>query len=224
MPVWIKLKRKQNIKANGSFVEGHAGDWFEVGKQYGLRLVSDGIAETIDYSAILDLENCGIVYGNADSEFASIINLPSLHGDIFDLTPPWEYVLYIARATQKEHPAILRNIGMLVNAFNLLMDTDAKKGWDIAAPLLGDTLMACDVGSPDAHAIIRETIGDDRIPIYNTGIIAYRNNTPEIQAFIKCWETHYRTSESLRHAFLLALWETKPLFLALPYSWGAYKR
>jgi len=101
---------------------------------------------------------------------------------------------------------------MIPIGFNLLTK------WDLAVPLMPDTILAADLGTPAERELTKAIIHDLRVPVYNTAVMfLQRNRTTE--RLMGLWYEEKALGEPL--AFLRALGraQPKPLLCALPFSW-----
>jgi len=91
--------------------------------------------------------------------------------------------------------------------------------WDCAAPLWRYGVLAQDVGGLSERERTEAITRDLRIPLYATELLFVRRSETTEQ-LLAVWQAE-RDGGDERLAFLRALYEVKPLFLALPRSWLA---
>lgn len=86
--------------------------------------------------------------------------------------------------------------------------------WDVAAPLMGPGALAANVGSAGEREKTLALVHDLRVPVYSTELVfVARNETA--QRFLEAWQGEGDGPL----AFLRALYQVKPRFLALPRVW-----
>ncbi len=110
-------------------------------------------------------------------------------------------------------------VGAGVNVpWNLL---DAAWGWldkwDCAAPLWRYGVLAQDVGGPSERERTEAMTRDLRIPLYATELLFVRQ-CEAAEQLLAAWRAECGDGDE-RLAFLRALYQVKPRFLALPRSW-----
>ncbi len=134
---------------------------------------------------------------------AAQYRLPAKVQDGYDL--PWERTLFL-------DPAIGRvPWGLLARGFGFLTT------WEAAAPVWSYETLAADVATGDERKATEALIGDLRVPLYETGLLFVRR-CENSERLLNLWREE---GGDERLAFLRALYQVKPLFLALPRSWLA---
>lgn len=116
---------------------------------------------------------------------------------------PWERTLFL-------DPAIGRVPWDQVPKGFGFLDT-----WEAAAPIWSYETLAADVAAGAERERTEALIGDLRVPLYETGLLFVRDCEGG-RALLKAWQAE---GAEPRLAFLRALYQVKPLFLALPRSW-----
>jgi hypothetical protein len=90
--------------------------------------------------------------------------------------------------------------------------------WEAAAPLWRYGVLAADVGTKVEQERTRALTFDLRLPLYASELLFLRQ-CDAAQALLDSWQAEQAGGAEPRLAFLRALHQTKPLFLALPRSW-----
>ncbi len=108
-------------------------------------------------------------------------------------------------------------VGAGVNVPWPLLDAawDWLERWDCAAPLWRYGVLAQNVGGPSERERTEVITRDLRIPLYATELLFVRQSEATEQ-LLTVWQAE---DGDERLAFLRALYQVKPLFLALPRSW-----
>jgi hypothetical protein len=86
--------------------------------------------------------------------------------------------------------------------------------WEAAAPIWAYETLAADVARGAERERAEALIGDLRVPLYSTELLFLRR-CENSERLLSLWQA----DGGGRLAFLRALYEVKPLFLALPRSW-----
>lgn len=86
--------------------------------------------------------------------------------------------------------------------------------WQIAVPLRGDDLLVADVGTVAEQRRTQGVIHDLRVPVYNTSVI-FAQDCEETRVLLRRWEREGGGDL----AFLVALYQSRLLVLALPETW-----
>jgi len=89
--------------------------------------------------------------------------------------------------------------------------------WQVAAPLWDYEKLACHVANEPAREATKAIIHDLRVPLYDTSLI-FVKRCGDTERLIEAWDWSADGDED-RLAFLRALYEVKPLILALPITW-----
>lgn len=90
--------------------------------------------------------------------------------------------------------------------------------WDCAAPLWRYGVLAQDAGGPSERERTEAITRDLRIPLYATELLFVRQSEAAEQ-LLTVWRAECEDGADERLALLRALYQIKPLFLALPRSW-----
>ena len=90
--------------------------------------------------------------------------------------------------------------------------------WDAAAPLWRYGVLAQDAGTAAEREHTQLLTLDLRVPLYEPGLLFLRRSEAA-QSLLNVWRAECAEGADERLAFLRALCQVKPLFLALPRSW-----
>lgn len=149
----------------------------------------------------------GVVLRADDEEarqWAARHRLPVEIQAAYDL--PWERTLFV-------EPAVAVPWSMLARGFDFLAQ------WEAAAPVWSYETLAAHVATGAERKRTEALIGDLRVPLYEVGLLFVRRCEAGEQ-LLEAWERE-RAGGCAQLAFLRALYQVKPLFLALPRSWLA---
>ncbi len=91
---------------------------------------------------------------------------------------------------------------------------DFLGAWEAAAPVWSYETLAANLAQGKERERTASLIGDLRVPLYSTELLFLRR-CENSERLLNLWQA----DGSGRLAFLRALYEVKPLFLALPRSW-----
>lgn len=212
--MWIKLKSTQVIDVNGTPTRYHPGDWIDVGTGYARRLISQNLAEKPGVNVLSELVDytAGIlVIGNElDNNKRMQIQETIPHLEIMyseDVDIPFSETLIYNTKLNK-----LR-VELLPIGFKWL------KSFQVILPLLDYTTLAVHIGTNEDRKIAKEILKELRIPVYDTNLIFIRR-CDETKELLSRWKAHKENITDSRLAFLCALYEVKPLHLALPNTWS----
>ena len=95
--------------------------------------------------------------------------------------------------------------------------TMSRWGWEVAAPIYHYDKLAHTVSTKEERAITKEVIHELHVPFYETGMV-FLKKSPGAEALMRVWRREMNGHDE-RLAFMRALYETKPMFLALPMEW-----
>lgn len=201
--MWIQLLTCRQFDIDGTTRRYMPGDWVEIGKQTALRMIEQGEARAVQ-PVKLDLPAGSGVLLSPVNHTARI----TLHkvGEIpvADGEPRLEYertLIWDARANLRLE---------LLSAGLRMLDR-----WQIAAPLWSYTELAVDIGSQAERERTKAVIRELRVPVYDTRILFMRR-CAESEEVLRLWKAE-KGDERLR--FMRAVYEVKPLILALPVTW-----
>jgi len=101
---------------------------------------------------------------------------------------------------------------MIPIGYNLL------EKWDIAVPLMPESVLAVDLGTLEERQLTEEVIHDLRVPVYDTRVMfVNRNRTTE--RLMGIWHEEQDNGTALAFMRALGKVQPKPLICALPASW-----
>jgi hypothetical protein len=210
--MYVILKQTQYIVKNGKGTRFKPGDGVDVSPTVANACVKNGIAEAPpDYSGNIKLSNeIGfVVIGSPDKIshiFENVIvqsqwmNLDN--GDLpFEFTCIWN---------QSEYSEI--RCDLLMVGFRMLQT------WQVAMPLFNYDVLASDIVSDLEAKEIEGIIRDLRVPVYDPRIIFIRRSN-DTADFLRRAHELLSMHNDPRIAVTRAIYEVKPLILALPTTW-----
>jgi hypothetical protein len=215
--VFVQLVTIQNIpNKNGVLVQRQPGDWVAIGKHLARDLLANGdaIIPNADEEreiVIGELDDCGILVRNGYAMEAAALaekyGLKTAGGDValpFPRTLLWSPSLEL---TPKQ-----ANLGFA------RVDGSEYSGWEMAAMLAGNKMLACEVGPEDDRRATREVVGDGRLPVYDVRALWVRR-TPQTTRIVAAWAEGMREGADERHAFLRAVYTNPVRLCTLPHRW-----
>lgn len=201
--MWVRLQSIQQIQQNGRPVPHYPGEWVEVGKQQGLGWISTGEADRPDMPGMSVLPGCGLVVrgplGPAQTVFRSLDITEGEPSLAFERTLFWN-------TSVKFRPELA------VTGFRFL------ERWEIALPLLDYDTLARDLVSQAEAGEVEAVLKCLRVLVYEPRLMFLRR-CPAARRLLEAWQERRRRFADDHIAFLVALYEVKPLVLALPASW-----
>lgn len=231
--MWVRLTRIAHLDLDGRQRKYHPGDWVEIGKQDAHRMIADGAAELAEGArlGILDHVDAGILSTGPipRSLIARLgaVGLPEVPIRLREgaasapwgppASLPWEYTLLL-------DPALPLRLELLVAGFRFL------ERWSGCAPLYSYTELAATVLPETEREATRTLLHDLRVPLYETGAVFLRRGDDSARV-LAAWQQELTGSgggaspggskASAMGAFLRALYQTRPIWLALPVTWIA---
>jgi hypothetical protein len=211
--MWIKLTSAQVIDVNGKPTRFLPGDWVDVGKQYALRLVTQGLAikpnenivnEMVDYTSGMLVIGNELTLNQTKQIQETIPDFEIKHSE--NISMPFSETVIYDRGLSKLRVELLPIGFHWLNQFQLL------------APLADYTTLACHIGTEADQEFTQSIIRELRVPIYDTRLLFIRRSEETLK-FIDVWKQYEEKLTDDRLAFLCALYETKPIHLALPDTW-----
>ena len=209
--MWIQLTSTQHIEQRGVMRAYHSGDWIEVGKQMAMMLLSQGSAvvpgsnQDVPMASLIASNNTGVIVPIGWMQAAKKV----LSGfNLFEGQPEPRYERTIIWEPEAVIKPLMFSVGLS------LLDR-----WDIAVPLYDYKVLAASVGSEEERECTKAIIHDLRVPIYDTRLI-FVKRTLDTQRLFKTWNDD--PGDDRRLAFLRALYQVKPLILALPATWTGW--
>jgi len=200
----VQLKTiKRIMNKHGKDTTFYPGDWVRVGKQHARRWLADGSAHIPERGqrAQLLTASCGVVIWDGPKGSEAVLDdLHFTHSD----EPMLEY-----HKTMLWRPELALKQHMVPVGFSLL------DKWQIAVPLCDYDTLALHVGDGDDQARMLELVSDLRMPVYDVRLMFVRR-CPDTRALFELWR---QEPGERRLAFMRALFQVKPLVLALPTTW-----
>lgn len=198
--MWVQLLVCKQIEIYGEPCNLHPGDWVEVGKQQARRWISNGDVTVPKRGAAHSIPNMAGVVVPSVTDAVTKALLP-LGLDVTEGGASLQYGL-----TLIWNPKVPLTTKQLHDGFGLL------DIWQIAVPLLDYERLACHIGSDEERELTAEIIPDLRIPLYDSRVVFVRR-CAATEELVSLWQGKGD------HAFLRALYQTRPLILALPKLW-----
>lgn len=181
------------------------GDWVEVGKQTALSWIASGQARAVQPVKMALGSGSGVVLTRDHQGAQATLDKFVVPYCIADPRLEWARTLVW-------DPAVKFRWELAPVAFKFL-DT-----WEIAAPLLSYETLARDLGTEEEREATQSIIRDLRVPVYDTSLMFVRRNRTTRQLFDR-WQEERSSGSDERLRFLRALYQTRPLVLALPVGW-----
>jgi hypothetical protein len=192
--LWVQLRVTKQLDLDGQAKAYHPGDWVEVGKQTALRLVAAGDAVTAQDR----------LTGFRTGQFPGPAQLPEGCG------------ITSERATKYPKTLILR-LGAKVRGDLQLSGFEFLDRWEVVVPLAANYALADSIGDPAERSQTRGVIHDLRVPYYDCRVVFVRDCEAG-HRLLDAWEAEILGKDE-RLAFLRALYQVKPLILAVPPEW-----
>lgn len=207
--MWVQMVTAKTIYLNGETKRFQPGDWVDVGKSLGLRMLELNEARTTDITK-LSIFNVGdtdkgIFFAGHADRGRSVLN-KVLGPASWCVEPPilrWDKTMYWDASTV---PAL----EVVPVAWDLL------DRWEVVAPLYDYDAMAQSLGTAEDRALTQSVILDLRVPVYDTRVIFLRK-CPASEDLLAVWAAE---PGDRRLAFMRALWRVKPLILSTPKTWA----
>lgn len=211
MPMWIQLTSNKHISVNGATRRYQKGDWVEVGRQTAMEWVAAGEA------IIPNTKRNGLLLaGSGIGLWGGATNPPNL--------PDME-ITHLDTLSLPYHLTCLWQGGVKLRVERVTVGFGLLNTWQIAAPLWNYDQLAQDVGKPDAQGRTKAIIRELRVPLYDVRLI-FVKRCPETEQLMDVWNKERETGDHDQLTFLRAVYQVKPLILALPMEWsqeGLYK-
>jgi hypothetical protein len=187
------------------------GDWVEVGKQAALKWIAEGSARAIGPIKLDADARSGILVrgavGEAKARLDKIGYGGGLQGVPLDgpVSLPWNRTLVWSADVRLRIDLIGAGFGLL-------------ERWEVAVPLLSAQGLASEVGDESERALTAELIHDLRVPAYQSGAMFVRR-TEATEEMLAAWQAERARGPDEHLALLRAIYQVKPLVLALPATW-----
>jgi hypothetical protein len=207
--VWVQLKSVKHIERQGKLRTYHPGEWVDVGKQTALRWIAEGSAWVPEgQAANLMQDDCGVfVWGDpARGEQA----LGDYVGKIATQAGDWPALPW--SKTMIYNPAQRLRKELVPVGFHLL-DT-----WQVAIPLFDYDKLAIHLGDEAERARTQAVVHDLRVPLYTDALLFVRR-CGDTERLLEIWRVEHVAGGDPRFSLLRALYQVKPLLLALPVTW-----
>ncbi len=208
--VWVQLLTNKQVSENGKAVMKHAGDWAQVGKMDARRWVAEGSAISPDGGLSATVGGLGeigiLVNGNRG---AGNKVLEKLSGKIST-----DYGMPECRwpKTIIWNPEAMLRLGMIAVGEELL------NTWELAMPMCDYDVLAINRGSEEDRGRTAAIVRDLRVPVPDIRLI-YMRDCDNVRRLIDIWYEEKEASTDDGLAFLRALYQVKPFWLALPITW-----
>ena len=211
---WVKaLKPIARYDFAGAYKHYHPGDWFEVHNQELRELLEQGqIATSPDVlRQEYDLRKAGVLLRGGVVEIAGLAEYGIQFACSERLELRWPLTLLTGL------PLRLSAYGAALG-FTRIVERAEDVAWEMALPLASSTRLARDVGDAAEQAKTLATLGDLRLPLYDTGIVWVRK-TPATEEVIQLWQEELDGGADELHAFLRVLYTHPVLLCTLPEDW-----
>jgi hypothetical protein len=201
---WVRLQSIQYISDHGRQVKHMPGEWVKIGKQLATSWLLAGLADRPDIDDLSLISNAGVqITDESNYKWARGI-LPGIDME----SNPLPLLNYPKTLVWDGKTAI--NPEFIASGFHLL-DT-----WEMVIPLWSYDKLACDIGSYRDKQKTETIIRDLRVPCYRSDFLFVRQ-CEAVEGVIKAWLNS--TIQDSKLALLCAIYEVKPLILALPTTW-----
>lgn len=210
--MWLRLRVNKDIEVNGELRHYHPGDWIEVGRQTGVRMLQAREGEAYESqgerATLIPLDSGVVVLGPQAPSAADALALaqPGLGVQVAE-APCLPYT----RTLLWTPPALLR-YELMAAGFSFL-DT-----WEAAIPLFDYKVLAQSVGPEAQRQEAVAVLHDLRVPLYDTRLL-YVQRSPSMVEVIHRWAEGCKPDYDPRLALLVALYQVKPVLLPLPCTW-----
>lgn len=202
MAVWVQLRQPMHIEMRGKTEQYYPGDWVQVGKQLALAWVAEGKALSPFPEAVAVEEPEGttglMLFGGGD---APDLGIDYSSEGVYELR--WHKTAFWS-TDAPVHSA------MFAIGFGLI------SRFEIAVPLWDYRHLAQDEQvEDDEREYTQKVIRDLRVPMYDIRLMFVRR-CENTRRLFDAWEAEHSYT---RLGFLRALYQVKPLVLALPVTW-----
>lgn len=194
--MWIQLRTCKQVVVKGKRVNCQPGDWVNIGKQTAQRWLTNRDAQVAKYRLGEFLpEDGGVVVKRLTPEIAKLVGELDVHVGEPELR--YHKTLCWDPSAPLTEELIMTGMGLLGT-------------WQAAVPLQRYDRLA--IFQDDGKT--KEVIHDLRVPLYDTRAMFLRR-CPETRDLLRIWKEEGGDDM----AFLRALYQSKPLMLALPNTW-----
>ena len=209
--MWIQLIRPCQIDLNGQLRRYSPGDWVNVGKMLANKLIGEGSASAVGKNTItertdLPATSWGIVIKGKLPDVEILETIPNDQQATGEPRLPWDYTVIWDTGANKARTELIPTGLTLVEK------------WEIAVPLYDYKVLACHIGTEEERDLTKDAIRDLRVPFYDIRFM-FVHRTPDTIRLFTQWEQE----QGNRYlAFLRAIYQVKPLVLALPATWAGW--
>lgn len=189
------------------------GDWLQVQSRDLLRYQAEGKIRTPAeiLKGTFDFMNAGVLRVGATPPPVLPLGDYGLKQDASEYPAlPWRYTLLTARAVVSVQNAAL--------GFLRVEERTGYDAWELAAQLQNDYPMAEERGTPEERALTLATLGDLRLPLYDTTLLWVRRTEATLD-LIGAWTEELRSGADRDQSFLRALYTRRVLVATLPPAW-----
>lgn len=208
--MYVRLRSIQYVSINGEQKTFNPGDWVDVGRQTAMLWLSTGQAELPQLDVdLLPPSSCFCSINGASLKPGGI-NPAVIERDI--------------EIVNAEHPVMERQLNCISDRVAVKVDLYwvgvsmlHNTGWQVIVPLDHEQLLV-ECASGDRVEQVREKIGDLRIPVYDPRLM-FIKKSPETIELLDAFMGYRKALFNRWTAFMLALWDVKPLILPVPMDW-----
>lgn len=208
---WVKAVRVIKRERDGVRETFQPGDWLQVQPRDLLRYQAEGKIKTPGdiLKATFDFSHAGVLrLGNTHILPLGDFGISQEAGDYPAL--PWKYTLITARMAVNVQNAAL--------GFLRIEAHDGYDAFEMAAQLKSGYPLAESAGTPEERALTLATLGDLRIPMYDTSLLWVRRTEATLD-LIGAWTEELKAGADRDQAFLRALYTRRVLLATLPPEW-----
>lgn len=202
----------KSISHAGSMKTYYPGDWVEVGKQDARAWVADGSAEILRpdiKTETFDFAECGIVL--TDGEY-NAYRQAKINIDV-KRAPP---LLQFSKTMIYDGTFGRARDDLIPTGFKML------DKWQIVVPLHSYTELACEIGTAQDRQITKDVVHDLRCMVYEPRFM-FARKCQDIERLLHLWQEEKKCGQNDKLAFLRAVYQVKPLILAVPVTWIGVK-
>jgi len=206
---WVELITPCRVTAkNGRQILHYPGDVVEIkNKSRAVDLIKRKMAIPVG-TEDATMEGVGIIQRSGGSlpEWVTALGFP------ITKTSKWDLPF---RTTIFWHPIIK----VQYSGARAALRTLRLSNWEIAVPIYSYTRLSDAIGTREEREDTKKIIHDLRVPAYEINFMFVKKNARTDELFLKFRE-HLIKCKHERHAFLRALYQTRPYLLPLPVEWA----
>lgn len=203
--MWVRLQSIQYVSVNAKQETYYPGEWVNVGKQLATSWIISGQADRPDIAELALISDAGVQITDEDYLSRGKGIFPGISME----SAPLPLILYPRSLMWNGKVEICPEY--VATGFTLL------KSWELAIPIWDYNELARDIGSDSDRRKAAAIIHDLRVPCYNP-FLFYARKCERVEQVLVKWVRSTITDKRL--ALLCAIYEVKPLVLALPTTWG----